>query len=72
MCVLWSSKVRFCLPIFITGERNDSSKQLIKSKVTEYMDRAEALKKHIASEDKGRSAVGVNGSGAATGPAGKQ
>jgi len=36
------------------------------------MDRAEALKKHIASEDKGRSAVGVNGSGAATGPAGKQ
>ena len=62
----------FRLSICIKGERNEKSKQLIKTKTTEYMDRAETLKKHIASEEKGRDAIGVNGSGGATGPTGKQ
>lgn len=44
---------------------------MIKAKTVEYMDRAETLKKHLKSEDKGRSAIGVNGAGGATGPTGK-
>ena len=44
---------------------------MIKSKTTEYMDRAETLKKHIATEEKGRNVIGVNGGGGATGPTGK-
>jgi len=60
------------LPIIVEDEKNEKSKQLIKSKITEYLDRAETLKRHLASEEKGRNAIGVNGSGGATGPTGKQ
>ncbi|KDR68737.1 hypothetical protein GALMADRAFT_256556 [Galerina marginata CBS 339.88] len=52
-------------------EKNDKSKQLIKSKISEYLARAETLKEHLTTEKKGKSAVGVNGGGGATGPTGK-
>ena len=44
-------------------EKNEKSKQLIRSKVTEYIGRAEVLKEHLAnaSEKKARRAVGANG-----------
>ncbi|KAF8919423.1 AAA-domain-containing protein [Mucidula mucida] len=51
-------------------EKNEKSKILIKSKISEYMARAETLKKHLDSqqqESRGRSAVGVNGSGGGVG-----
>ncbi|WRT68134.1 uncharacterized protein IL334_005109 [Kwoniella shivajii] len=53
-------------------EKNDKLKELIRKKFTEYLDRAEKLKEHIAkSEEKRTKAkVGVNGGGgsAAGGP----
>jgi vacuolar protein-sorting-associated protein 4 len=52
-------------------EKNDKSKQLIKSKIREYLNRAETLKEHLVTEKRGKSAVGVNGGGGATGPTGK-
>ncbi|KAI0317907.1 AAA-domain-containing protein [Amylostereum chailletii] len=44
-------------------EKNEKSKQLIKSKVVEYIGRAEMLKEHLANagEKRARSAMGVNG-----------
>ncbi|KAI0034969.1 AAA-domain-containing protein [Vararia minispora EC-137] len=44
-------------------EKNDKSKQLIKSKVVEYIGRAEMLKDHLAhaNEKRARSALGANG-----------
>jgi vacuolar protein-sorting-associated protein 4 len=59
-------------PIIVEDEKNEKSKQLIKFKITEYLDRAETLKRHLASEEKGKNAIGVNGNGGATGPTGKQ
>jgi len=56
------------LPI---DERNEKSKLLIKSKIVEYLGRAETLKEHLTTEKRGKSAIGVNGSGGATGPTGK-
>ncbi|KAF9527090.1 katanin p60 ATPase domain-containing protein [Crepidotus variabilis] len=53
-------------------EKNDKSKALIKTKIKEYMDRTETLKKHLKSEEKGKSAVGANGGSGETGPNGKQ
>lgn len=46
-----------------TDEKNDKLKELIRKKFTEYLDRAEKLKEHLAksNEDRGRSAVGANG-----------
>ncbi|KAF9482350.1 AAA-domain-containing protein [Pholiota conissans] len=52
-------------------EKNDKSKQLIKSKIIEYLGRAEMLKDHLMTDKRGKSAIGVNGSGGATGPTGK-
>ncbi len=45
------------------GEKNEKSKELIRSKVKEYMARAETLKDHVlAGEDKrAKKAVGANG-----------
>lgn len=44
-------------------EKNPKSKELIRSKTGEYMERAEKLKNHLASMDSKRkpSAVGANG-----------
>ena len=55
-----------------TDEKNEKSKLLIKSKISEYMARAETLKKHLNAqqESKGRSAVGVNGGSGGVGGAG--
>ncbi|PPQ98062.1 hypothetical protein CVT26_003288 [Gymnopilus dilepis] len=52
-------------------EKNEKSKQLIKSKINEYLGRAETLKDHLMNEKKGKSAIGVNGGGGAAGPTGK-
>jgi vacuolar protein-sorting-associated protein 4 len=44
-------------------EKNPKSKEMIRAKTGEYMDRAEKLKNHLASQDsrKRPSAVGANG-----------
>lgn len=45
-------------------EKNPKSKDMIRSKVGEYMERAEKLKNHLADGDKSKkkpAAVGVNG-----------
>lgn len=43
-------------------EKNDKSKQLIRSKIDEYLLRAETLKQHLTTGEKGKkNAVGVNG-----------
>jgi len=47
----------------LVDEKNEKSKQLIKSKVAEYIGRAEVLKEHLsnADEKRARKAVGANG-----------
>jgi hypothetical protein len=49
----------------IAGEKNAKSKEMIRTKTAEYMDRAEKLKNHLAEQDdpnrKKPSAVGSNG-----------
>ena len=45
-------------------EKNAKSKEMIRAKAAEYMERAEKLKNHLAEGDKNRkkpSAVGANG-----------
>ena len=46
-------------------ERNPKSKEMIRTKAGEYMERAEKLKQHLADSDKGNrkkpAAVGSNG-----------
>lgn len=43
-------------------EKNPRSKEMIRAKTGEYMDRAEKLKNHLANQDTKRpSAVGANG-----------
>ena len=55
------------------GEKNEKSKELIKSKFNEYLSRAETLKEHLAEkESRGRSAIGANGAGGSAGPSGKK
>lgn len=58
----------------LPDEKNDKSKQLIKTKIHEYLGRAETLKTHLMSseEKRGKSAIGLNGSGGSTGPGGKK
>lgn len=56
----------------VPDEKNDKSKDLIKSKINEYLGRAEILKEHLTTERRGRNAIGVNGGGGATGAVGKQ
>jgi vacuolar protein-sorting-associated protein 4 len=50
----------------IKWEKSESSKQILKKKVAEYMDRAEKLKKHLQSKEDGKNgkkpaAMGANG-----------
>jgi vacuolar protein-sorting-associated protein 4 len=42
-------------------EKNPRSKEMIRAKAGEYMDRAEKLKNHLAEDRKKPSAVGANG-----------
>lgn len=58
-----------------SDEKNDQLKGLIRSKVTEYLGRAEALKKHLDSNSEKRTASAVTANGKAaggTGGAGKK
>ena len=49
-----------------TDEKNDKSKLLIRTKINEYLNRAEMLKEHLAGGGSmKRSAIGVTGSGTA-------
>lgn len=53
-------------------EKNAKSKEMIRSKTTEYMERAESLKKHLESADAKRKKPGMVGAnGSSTGGAGK-
>lgn len=75
MLALKCTKYRYMLALdglpTYTDERNEKSKALIKSKINEYLGRAETLKEHLMTEKKGKSAVGVSGGGGASGPTGK-
>jgi len=55
-------------------EKNERSKQLIRTKTEEYLNRAEKLKEHLASleEKRGRAAVGLNGTGGGIGGNGRK
>ena len=70
MSVIWLLNFGFIQNISL-DEKNEKSKQLIKSKINEYLGRAETLKDHLMNEKKGKSAIGVNGGGGAAGPTGK-
>ena len=56
-------------------EKNQKSKDMIRGKAGEYMERAEKLKQHLAGEDKGSkkkpAAVGSNGKVSGSGGKGK-
>ena len=55
-----------------SDEKNDKSKELIKSKINDYLGRAEILKEHLSTtERRGRNAIGVNGGDGAAGPTGQ-
>jgi len=58
----------------LTDEKNDKSKLLIRSKINEYLARAETLKQHLTSagEKRARSAVGADGTVNGTGGGGKK
>ncbi|WVQ79640.1 hypothetical protein IAT38_001740 [Cryptococcus sp. DSM 104549] len=51
-------------------EKNDKLKELIRKKFTEYLDRAERLKEHIAKSDEKRTKAKVGANGAAGSSAG--
>lgn len=53
-----------------TDEKNPKLRDLIRSKVEEYLDRAEKLKNHIASTDEKRQKQAVGTNGKATGGGG--
>lgn len=59
---LYQNSLDFFL-LALKYEKNDKLKELIRNKFTEYLDRAEMLKEHLAStkDDKGRAAIGANG-----------
>jgi hypothetical protein len=59
------------LKFICSDEKNDKSKELIKSKINEYLGRAEILKEHLSTERRGRSVIGVNGGDGAAGPTGQ-
>ena len=48
-----------------TGEKNAKSKEMIRGKAAEYMERAEKLKNHLAEQENGNrkkpAAMGANG-----------
>ena len=49
----------------------ESQKQMIRSKVAEYMDRAEKLKKHLATQDNKKKPAAVGSNGKVSGGGGK-
>lgn len=53
-----------CLIGVLTDEKNDKSKLLIRTKINEYLARAETLKGHLstAADKKAKNAVGADGS----------
>ena len=51
----------------MTDEKNDKLKELIRKKFTEYLDRAEKLKEHIAKSDEKRTRAKVGATGGAGG-----
>ncbi|TRM65144.1 AAA-domain-containing protein [Schizophyllum amplum] len=53
-------------------EKNTKSKELIRNKIVEYIQRAETLKEHLESAKASKSAVGVSGGGGSTGATGKK
>jgi vacuolar protein-sorting-associated protein 4 len=56
-----------------TDEKNERSKLLIKTKINEYLVRAETLKQHLQNaEPRARSAVGANGAVNGVGSGGKK
>lgn len=57
-----------------SDEKNEKSKQLIRSKVAEYLARAETLKDHLSQsqEKRAKKAIGVNGGSGGTGSGGKK
>lgn len=61
--------------LFILGEKNAKSKEMIRAKAGEYMERAEKLKNHLAEQDAGNrkkpSAIGSNGKVSGGGGKGK-
>lgn len=58
-----------------TGEKNAKSKEMIRAKAAEYMERAEKLKNHLAEQDSGNkkkpNAMGANGKASNGGGKGK-
>ena len=58
----------------VADEKNDKSKLLIRTKINEYLARAETLKEHIqqAGEKRARKVVGADGSVNGTGGGGKK
>lgn len=63
-----------CSDLPNTDEKNPNIKQLITSKITEYLARAETLKTHLTSpsDKQARSAVGANGAAHGVGGGGKK
>jgi len=59
----------------LTGEKNAKSKEMIRAKAGEYMERAEKLKTHLAEQEDGNrkkpSAMGANGKASNGGGKGK-
>ncbi|KAF9261968.1 AAA-domain-containing protein [Marasmius fiardii PR-910] len=55
-------------------EKNDKSKLLIRTKINEYLARAETLKEHLnaQAEKRGKQAMGANGSSSGVGGGGKK
>ncbi|KAL1703504.1 P-loop containing nucleoside triphosphate hydrolase protein [Schizophyllum commune] len=51
-------------------EKNAKSKELIRNKIVEYIQRAETLKEHLANTKGAKSAVGVSGGGGSQGAVG--
>lgn len=58
----------------VADEKNEKSKVLIRTKIEEYLTRAETLKKHIQAQEEKRSrkAVSANGSASTVGGKGKE
>ena len=62
MCVYAFDSVLLAI-LYVSGEKNDKAKQLIRGKIEEYIARAETLKEHLSNaEDKrAKKAIGANG-----------
>lgn len=58
----------------LVGEKNEKSKLLIRSKVNEYLARAETLKDHLSQsqEKRTKKAIGANGMNGGTAGVGKR